>query len=130
VWLEVRVDCTNEQAGVTHSVSLEQPLCCQKGWAVACLHLALRKKLKTHLGNRAQFLRADQKLRSLLYDHLPPPEAADYWELVRELSVERKAKREQKRSASRRRQAAEAFVSLKRNADCRHDNIADLPVSF
>lgn len=68
--------------------------------------------------------------RKLLCEHFPRPEIADYWELAKELSDEREVKREQKRSASQRRQAAEAFVSRKRNADGCHDTTASLPVCF
>ena len=85
-WLTIQVRCVDASLNAVTSISIKHPLCCQQGWAVSCLHMGIRRILRTALKEQALFRDTDNHVRSLLFSHLAKPEYASYWELAHELA--------------------------------------------
>ena len=129
-WLTIQVRCVDASLNAVTSISIKHPLCCQQGWAVSCLHMGIRRILRTALKEQALFRDTDNHVRSLLFSHLAKPEYASYWELAHELSEERRQRRQDRSAAEQRRRAAEAFVERGRYADDSLERQDVLPAHF
>jgi len=127
-WLRIQIDYFKDpMQSVVRSDSFDHPLCCNQGWAVSIYHLCIRRRLKSAIRRRSLFADADGRVRSLVFSHFPQPDFSSYWELVLELSEERRRARTEKMAAYSRVRETQEFVTRTRRGGAQSKPKATFP---